>query len=186
MYLSVIIIAIFAAVFPASVRGHGMMMDPVNRASRWRKGYGGPKEYTDNQLSCGGRNVQWGKHKSKCGVCAWDEYGIANPKFHYPWEFAKNAPIMRSCQEGQKIEVKIRIMTNHLGYFTFRLAPLTQQPITQNEKRGLYTITLQLPKGVTCYHCVMQWWWSTGNNWVCNLCSFGLRLNIFVYACACY
>ena len=184
MYSPVVIIALFSVAFPATVLGHGMMMDPVNRASRWRKGYGGPKEYTDNQLSCGGRNIQWGKHKGKCGVCG-DEYGIENPKFHYPGAFATNPPIVKTYQEGQQIEVKIKITANHLGYFTFRLAPLVSQPITQSELNkimlrmpdgnaewklprgnGMYTITLQLPRGVTCQHCVIQWWWSTGNNFV--------------------
>ncbi|XP_028410304.1 uncharacterized protein LOC114532917 [Dendronephthya gigantea] len=184
MFSPVIVTAIFLAVFPASIRGHGMMMDPVNRASRWRKGYGGPREYTDNELWCGGRNVQWGKHKGKCGICG-DEYGIANPKFQYPGPFAKNAPIVRSYQEGQQIQVKIKITANHLGSFKFRVAPMTQQPITQSDLNkillrmpdgksewklppgsGVYTITLQLPRGLTCEHCVMQWWWSTANNWV--------------------
>ena len=92
MHSAVVFTAIFAVIFPASVYGHGMIMDPVSRASRWRKGYGGPKEYTDNQLSCGGRNVQWGKHKGKCGVCG-DEYGIKNPNFQYPGAFARNPPM---------------------------------------------------------------------------------------------
>ena len=188
MYPSVVVLAIFSAVFPSSVHGHGMMMDPVNRASRWRlKEFAdSPKEYTDNQLSCGGRNIQWGKHKGKCGVCG-DEYGIENPKFEYPGEFATNPPIVKTYREGQQIQVKIKITANHLGYFTFRLAPLVNKPITQSEldkillrmpdgnaewklpaSNGYHTITLQLPRGVTCDHCVMQWWWSTGNNWVCN------------------
>ena len=188
MYLAVAVLAIILVAFPASVYSHGMMMEPVNRASRWRirKYSDSPKEYTDNQLSCGGRNVQWAKHKGKCGVCG-DEYGIQNPKFTYPGAFARNPPIVRHYREGQRIEVKIKITANHLGYFTFRLAPLVNQPIRQSEldknllrmpdgnaewklppANGDYTISLQLPRGLTCDHCVLQWWWSTGNNWVCN------------------
>ena len=194
MHSAVVFTAIFAVIFPASVYGHGMIMDPVSRASRWRKGYGGPKEYTDNQLSCGGRNVQWGKHKGKCGVCG-DEYGIKNPKFQYPGAFARNPPIVKSYREGQEIEVQVKITANHRGYFIFRLAPLVKQPVTQSELNKImlrmpngnaewklpagnryYTIKLQLPKGVTCEHCVIQWWWNTGNNWVCNfLRSTGCR-----------
>ena len=189
MHSPFVVVAIFSIVFPATVFGHGMMMEPVNRASRWRKGLGGPKEYTDNQLSCGGRNVQWGKHGGKCGVCG-DEYGIENPKFQYPGAFATNPPIVRTYEEGQQIDVQIKITANHKGYFTFRLAPLVKQPITQNElnqimlrlpngdaewklaseKNGMYTIKLQLPNGVTCNHCVIQWWWSTGNNYVRKIC----------------
>jgi hypothetical protein len=36
---------------------HGMLMDPVNRSSMWRKGYNTPANYEDNQLFCGGRSV---------------------------------------------------------------------------------------------------------------------------------
>jgi multisubunit Na+/H+ antiporter MnhC subunit len=38
---------------------HGMLMDPVNRSSMWRKGYKTPENYEDNQLFCGGRSVSW-------------------------------------------------------------------------------------------------------------------------------
>jgi hypothetical protein len=185
MHSPLVIIAIFSVVFPATVFGHGMMIDPVNRASRWREGFAGPKEYTDNQLNCGGRNTQWAEHNGKCGVCG-DEYGIANPRFQYPGAFATNPPIVKTYQQGQQIDVKVRITANHLGYFTFRLAPLVKQPITQNEldktilkmpneetnwqlpadETGVFTIRLQLPQGVACNHCVLQWWYTTGNNWV--------------------
>jgi hypothetical protein len=36
---------------------HGMLMDPVNRSSMWRKGFSTPANYEDNQLFCGGRSV---------------------------------------------------------------------------------------------------------------------------------
>ena len=36
---------------------HGMLVDPVNRASMWRQGFNTPPDYNDNQLFCGGREV---------------------------------------------------------------------------------------------------------------------------------
>lgn len=169
-------------IFSSLVHGHGWMKDPVNRASRWRKGFSGPKEWTDNQLFCGGQSVQWNKHGGKCGVCG-DEYGVA-PRFAYPGDFARNAPIVKTYNEGQQIDVKVLITANHKGFFTFRVAPLINPPIKQEEldKNVLkttngdtqwqlppgsyitFTIPLQLPVGVTCRHCVLQWWYSAGNN----------------------
>ena len=182
----IISIIVLNTVTLSAVNGHGMMVDPPGRATRWRFGFRGPPEYTDNQLSCGGRNVQWGKHKGKCGVCG-DEYGIPNPKFAYPGAFATNPPIVKVYSEGQKIDVKIRITANHKGYFTFRVAPLVNPPIKQEDLdktmleldngdaewkllsshgNGEFKISLQLPMGLTCRHCVLQWWWTTGNNYI--------------------
>lgn len=39
------------------IYGHGMMMDPVNRSSAWRKGFPVKPNYTDNEHFCGGRTV---------------------------------------------------------------------------------------------------------------------------------
>ncbi|XP_028398903.1 uncharacterized protein LOC114522424 [Dendronephthya gigantea] len=166
------------------VDGHGYLKDPPSRASRWRYGFSGPREYTDNQLSCGGRNVQWSKHGGKCGACG-DEYGISNPRFVSPGVFAKNPPIVKTYTEGELIEVTVKITAHHKGYFIFRVAPLVNPPITQadldknmlalengnqewtlpDSGAGDYTITLRLPTGLSCDHCVMQWWYTTGNNW---------------------
>ncbi|CAB4001895.1 Hypothetical predicted protein [Paramuricea clavata] len=64
-------------------------------------------------------------------------------------------------------------------------APLVNPPITQTDLdntmlelengdqewnlgdtgAGDYTITLRLPTGLSCVHCVLQWWYTTGNNW---------------------
>lgn len=40
------------------IRGHGMMMDPVNRSSAWKKDLPVPPNYNDNQLFCGGYEVK--------------------------------------------------------------------------------------------------------------------------------
>lgn len=36
------------------VDGHGMLMDPASRGSRWRVDSQAPVNYNDNQLFCGG------------------------------------------------------------------------------------------------------------------------------------
>ena len=39
------------------VSGHGRLLDPVSRASMWRKGFKNPKDYNDAQGFCGGFEV---------------------------------------------------------------------------------------------------------------------------------
>lgn len=34
--------------------GHGMLMEPVNRGSAWRKGFNTPRNYDDDGNYCGG------------------------------------------------------------------------------------------------------------------------------------
>lgn len=171
-------------ILPGLVRGHGKMIEPVNRATRWRDGFVGPIEYNDNELFCGGANAQWDLHSGQCGVCG-DEFGAKLPKFSYPGKFAKNPPIVRTYNQGQQIKVKVDITANHKGYFTFRVAALINPPIKQEDLdknvlktldgdtqwplpkgSGVFTIALQLPLGLTCQHCVLQWWYTSGNNYL--------------------
>ena len=76
---------------------------------------------------------------------------------------------------------------NHKGWFEFRLGEIGTPPITQAKLTHLlqlvsggtrwklddpedkkYTINLQLPAGLTCEHCVLQWWYNSGNSWGCD------------------
>jgi len=179
----------------ALVLGHGMMLDPASRNSAWRFFPGRPVQYTDNELNCGGYSVQWYQNNGKCGVCG-DAYHISNPKYVYPGTYAKDSFITKTYKEGQTIEVTIRITSNHQGFFRFSLGKLVNRPITQEQLKyrllqpdgsntwqlhssanGKYHIKLVLPKGLTCEHCVLQWWWTVGNNWGCdddNNCGVGL------------
>ncbi|KAJ8967647.1 hypothetical protein NQ317_016538 [Molorchus minor] len=45
---------VFVALVAKEVVGHGMMLQPVNRASRWRFDPTAPIDYDDNQSFCGG------------------------------------------------------------------------------------------------------------------------------------
>ena len=40
------------------IQGHGRLMEPVSRASAWRRGYPNPADYNDNQGYCGGYSVR--------------------------------------------------------------------------------------------------------------------------------
>lgn len=58
LYLRLIVItgALLCAVVNY-VWGHGMVLKPVNRSSRWRFNRTAPINYNDNQLFCGGAGV---------------------------------------------------------------------------------------------------------------------------------
>lgn len=49
-----VLLTLFLVATPLYVYGHGMVMDPVNRASRWRLDPSAPADYEDNQQWCGG------------------------------------------------------------------------------------------------------------------------------------
>lgn len=49
--------AIFLAIFQEAC-GHGMVMDPVNRSSAWRKHFKVPVNWDDTELYCGGISVR--------------------------------------------------------------------------------------------------------------------------------
>lgn len=175
--------------------GHGMLIDPASRNSAWRFFPNRPAQYTDNELNCGGYSVQWSKNKGKCGVCG-DAYHLKNPRYVYPGRYAKDGFIAKTYKEGQEIEVKVKITSNHQGFFRFSLGKVEKRPITQEQLKhvllqpdgsntwplhsstnGEFKIKLVLPKGLTCDKCVMQWWWTVGNNWGCNddgVCGEGL------------
>lgn len=85
--------------------------------------------------------------------------------------------------------VEVDVTASHYGYFQFRLCAkddteshLTQDCYDENllklagKQTTKYEIpvqgqpywakyTLQLPKGVHCKHCVLQWHYRTGNRW---------------------
>lgn len=55
--MALISVAVVLLILVVCSHEHGMLMDPVNRSSMWRKGFKTPENYEDNQLFCGGRSV---------------------------------------------------------------------------------------------------------------------------------
>ena len=178
--------------FIASVLGHGRLIDPASRNAAWRFGFKNPPHYTDNELNCGGFNVQWSTNKGKCGVCG-DPYHKKEQPHIYPGRYAFNQIITKTYREGQEIDVVVDLTSNHQGYFVFRVGKIGTPPITQEKLKyvlkqpngqekwkitshgnDVFKIKLVLPRGLTCDHCVMQWWYTVGNNWGCDSDGCGL------------
>lgn len=55
--MAVIFLLVGSPLWLGQVSGHGMMLDPSNRASLWRTNSSLPTNYEDNQYNCGGFQV---------------------------------------------------------------------------------------------------------------------------------
>nr|XP_022335450.1 uncharacterized protein LOC111132085 [Crassostrea virginica] len=178
---------VIVAMIPG-VLGHGYLQEPPSRSSMWRFGFNTPHNYNDNQLFCGGFDRQWNRNGGKCGICGdpWDGVRENEAGGRYA-----TGIISRQYTEGQVIDVKVKITASHMGYFEFRLCPNNNvhKPATQacldqyvlHQPSGsvrfmeqgrpqIYSLKLQLPKGLTCSQCVLQWKYNAGN-------SFGVASN---------
>ena len=104
----------------SEVQGHGRLMEPVSRASAWRKGFNNPADYNDNEGYCGGFSNQWMRNKGKCGICG-DTYGVFPQDHAAPGGRYANGIIVKEYRVGQVIDVEIDISANHKGSFIFKL-----------------------------------------------------------------
>ncbi|KAJ8924208.1 hypothetical protein NQ315_006999 [Exocentrus adspersus] len=179
---------LLVAVIAKEVVGHGMMLEPPNRASMWRFDIAGAvPDYDDDGNNCGGLSVQ----KSlgmKCGVCG-DLYTEPHPQDNENTGKLGVGQVVRTYQSGSVIETQIKLTTNHKGTFTYSLCVLEDpskpepgeecfQPLTLEGGASSYTIQdqsegahldlvnrVQLPQGLKCDRCVLRWNYRAGNNW---------------------
>jgi len=175
------------------VRPHGKLIEPPSRSSMWRYGWDTPKNYDDNELFCGGFNVQHNENGGKCGICG-DNYALPQPRENEAGGLYGNGIITRTYTMNQDITIKVQIDSNHLGYFEFNICPnnnpskiatpecFHQYLLEQADGSGprytlpfretkVYELKYKLPTGLTCSQCVIQWRYVAGNNW--NWCGDG-------------
>ncbi|KAK2581714.1 hypothetical protein KPH14_002199 [Odynerus spinipes] len=181
--------AALIAVSFEKIDGHGMLMEPVNRGSAWRKGFNTPTNYDDDGNYCGGLTVNI-QNGGKCGVCG-DNYVLPRPRPNENTGIYGTGTIVKRYQKGQKIEAVARITANHWGHFKFQICPLSNSKELETEEcferfplkfedgsdkyqvptheiRD-YKMTLVLPENLTCEHCVLRWEYVAGNNWgICD------------------
>lgn len=160
-----------------------MVMDPINRGSRWRSDRSAIPDYNDNQADCGGIQNQYNKYQGKCGMCG-DEYGNIKPRAHELRGTYGQGVIVNTYQSGSTINVLVRITANHKGKFVFKICNLDKEQETEecfdrlpvrtatgteyvltSSSPGDYVVPLVLPQDLQCKHCVLQWTYITGNNW---------------------
>lgn len=63
----------------SNILGHGMLMDPVNRGSAWKKNFHTPINYDDNGNNCGGSEVRFAKdYLLKCFFFYYKKYSTGS------------------------------------------------------------------------------------------------------------
>lgn len=120
----------------------------------------------------------------KCGVCG-DPFG--GRREHEAGGKYATGTIAKTYSMGQVIEAKVDITANHKGNFKFKICPnndpsrvvtqecldryplmaVTQGSYTYNldsRRNKMFKVKLQLPEGVICTQCVLQWVYTAGNN----------------------
>ncbi|XP_017873551.1 PREDICTED: uncharacterized protein LOC108620995 [Drosophila arizonae] len=169
--------------------GHGMMLSPVGRSSRWRYDSSAPKNYDDSALYCGGFWKQT-ENNGNCGLCG-DDYSLSPPRPNELGGKFGAGVIVKSYIGGGVIEINVLITANHLGHFSFHLCSLDEfgaesercfdkYPLQFPDgstkyyigsKTGSYDLSVRLPSGLSCKHCVLRWTYTAGNNW--GICEDG-------------
>ncbi|XP_060571961.1 uncharacterized protein LOC132730123 [Ruditapes philippinarum] len=186
--------AFLVLVFVPYVMGHGYLAIPPARNSMWREGFSTPKNYNDMGLNCGGYSNQWDKHDGECGLCG-DPVQNLMPRDHEAggMNAPYNRPISRCYNTRDNVmDITVRITAYHKGYFEFRLCVnndmtsddedcaeegmlltiagtygATRYDIN-NVEQEFYTFQLDMPQGIVCTQCILQWKYNAGNNWGCD------------------
>lgn len=166
------------------INGHGMVLKPPGRGSRWKTDRSAPINYDDNGSNCGGFANQWYTWNGLCGICG-DPYQETRPRSHeIGGKFGGSGVIVANYTRGSSIQVTVKITANHLGKFVFDLCNLDAEsesdacfekyPLSTVDGKteydigsatGDYNVVLQLPQSLTCTHCVLRWTYICGNNW---------------------
>lgn len=188
MWLKILLFNFFLTCAVDIVHGHGRLIDPPSRSTMWRYGFNNPPNYNDNQLYCGGVQVQYEQNGGKCGLCG-DNYAGRHEN-EAGGKYA-NGIVVRTFQPGQVMRVVVELTANHKGYFEFKLCvnddpkkKVTQECLDQYvlevvnpdirgtrypvpDKNGYQKLELQvrLPSGVRCRDCLFQWKYTAGNSW---------------------
>ena len=136
--------------------------------------------------------VQWKYNGGQCGVCG-DVWNSTEPRDHELGGRYATGTIVRRYTTSGTANVIIELTATHRGYFEFRLCPLDQLPTGRDaswdclnqyqlnirgsaDKRYIIhdiasptklQMTVELPPGLECQHCVFQWKYNTGERLAC-------------------
>ncbi|PSN34726.1 hypothetical protein C0J52_20990 [Blattella germanica] len=171
--MGVVSIAVLFLVMVALSHQHGMVMDPINRSSMWKKGYPVPPNYDDDGNYCGEVMQDWEHNNFKCGLCG-DPYSEKIPRPNENTGHYGKGIIVATYKSGSSIKATVELTANHWGRFYFHICPLASKTaleteecfqahpvyLTSGEKfykltshnTGDFEVDLQLPQGLTCEH----------------------------------
>ena len=136
---------------------------------------------------------QWDVKHGECGICGDPAEAGQRVNEPGPDNIYANGIIVRQYTEGQTIEAKVEITAHHKGWFEFRICPhndvttpathscldnnllplanglgVTRYSLPEGSGNGWYTVSLQLPMGLTCEQCVFQWKYHAGRYTACR------------------
>lgn len=176
-------LAIIALYEFQAVQGHGMMLKPVSRSSRWRYDSSAPTNYNDNELFCGGATVMHQTNGGRCGLCG-DNYNTPTPRSNELGGTYGQGVITENYTKGEVVDVEVKLSANHKGYFVFEACNLDsgtesdecfeRYPLELAEGgykyqvpsgNQVFTVPIRLPSDLACEHCVFRWTYTGGNNW---------------------
>ncbi|XP_046637635.1 uncharacterized protein LOC124315930 [Daphnia pulicaria] len=132
-------------------------------------------------------------NQGRCGECG-DEWKLARPRPNDEGGIYDTGIISQTYTEGSVVRLTVNVTANHFGTFVFRLCPkqtanelVTQECLDRyplqlvempgqgdgvvdginfhiGSTTGLYFPSVRLPAGVSCEHCVLQWFWTVANS----------------------
>lgn len=171
------------------IESHGFLINPPARSSAYREDrVRFPVYYTDTEMNCGGKSIQWDQNDGKCGICG---ENWALPKRYELGGDRYRGYRVRDYPMNGKIPVSVYIWTNHRGWFEFRLCNVDNQASGEADHscldqilladsngqtrfntpnqiegwKGFFNTTLEAPSNFVCDHCVLQWKWNVGNSY---------------------
>ncbi|PVD36417.1 hypothetical protein C0Q70_03400 [Pomacea canaliculata] len=161
------------------------MVEPPTRSSLWRYGFGTPVNFYDDDVNCGGFQVQHVNNEGMCGVCG-DPWNAPTPRDNEAGgTLAPNPLPVRVYKKGGFIPVAVDSTSELLGKYEFRLCKLESNKETPDQhcfdqyrlsiveseygqsyqisqSGGLISLHLKLPEDMVCSHCLLQWRHITG------------------------
>jgi len=181
-----LLVVVIAVTLFSEISGHARLSNPPARNTLWRHEeyqWANPhKVPDDNELLCGGLSVT-NQYVGACGLCGDNVQDPRPRKWETGGEYDRGI-IVRNYGAGETIDVEVTVAAQHDGFFEFRLCPYSvtgveddacflQYPLKFSDGKfrsdahpdGPRTMRVQLPAGVTCERCVLQFnWWGEGSN----------------------
>lgn len=182
-----ILFLIHIIAFYELITGHGRLLEPVGRSSRWRFDNSAIKNHDDSALYCGGFSTHQDRNGGRCGLCG-DNYADARPRRNEYGGLYGEGVIVGRYKKGNSIHVGVQIVANHKGYYGFQICNMDKEnesdecfakyPVKFTSGSDKYYIapgngwhnqTIVLPPNLVCKKCVLRWTYVAGNNWgVCD------------------
>ncbi|XP_043285781.1 uncharacterized protein [Venturia canescens] len=167
----------------------GSLVEPRDRVTVFRASFPTLASSSSDENNCGGRQTQYKVNGGKCGVCG-DDYAQPRPRANENGGKYGKGEIVETYEAGTKLVASVELLDNKFGFFEFALCPLGNGTVTETEEcfeqhklhrviggykyhvgrphEGPFLVSLRLPRGLTCEHCVLRWQYTAGLQYGCG------------------